>query len=230
MPDNISTGQFNDPNAPGALRVADATPGVESPTQIAMLWEGAYERAHSKSSPTQLTITMTAIALAESGGQTSVTNPSSATGLWQVETSAHPQYTQAELETAETNADAAVSVFGSQGFGAWTTYTSGAYKAYVATATKAVKDPNFISSIGNSIGSVADDVGDVVDAGVSVVDFLGKVTEALFTEKGWIRIIKFLAGVAIAIVALRALFSGTAVGNAVGSIVSTVKDGVTADE
>jgi soluble lytic murein transglycosylase-like protein len=198
-----------------------------SPVQIASLWKTAYKKKTGQDSPDTTTALMTAIALAESGGRSDAYNSSTATGLWQVEVSAHPQYTKAELENPATNAEAAVEVFTSQGLGAWTTYTSGAYKNYDKTAGNATLradvDPG-------TFDAVADDVKDVVEAPVTIADFLGKVTEALFTERGWIRILKFVAGVAIAYIALKALFSGTAVGNAASGIVSTVKDGVTADE
>lgn len=53
-------------------------------------------------------------------------------GLWQINRQAHPQYTAASLYTAAGNANAAVAIAkGGTSFGAWSTYTSGAYKAYL---------------------------------------------------------------------------------------------------
>lgn len=83
--------------------------------------------------------TMAAIAMAESGGNVGAQNSSSgAAGLWQILPSAHPQYNiQQLLSDPLYNAQAAVAVFKSQGFGAWSTYTSGAYRQYLAGAANA---------------------------------------------------------------------------------------------
>lgn len=76
--------------------------------------------------------TAAAVALAESRGIPTAANPSSATGLWQVETSAHPQYTSQQLSNPLENAKAAVAI-SSNGtdWSPWATFTSGAYKAYL---------------------------------------------------------------------------------------------------
>ena len=78
--------------------------------------------------------TMAAIAEAESGGCSSALNSIQACGLWQI----HPY--QAGCLDAATNAKMAVGKYQTQGLTAWTTYTSGAYKAYVNGST--TPDPN----------------------------------------------------------------------------------------
>lgn len=86
--------------------------------------------------------TMAAIAEAESGGQVGSKSPQNSNGtydygLWQIN-SAHTQFDAQKLLTDPLyNAQAAVSVFKSQGFGAWTTYTDQKYKQFLAGAANA---------------------------------------------------------------------------------------------
>lgn len=86
-----------------------------------------------------------AIAIAESGGcQYALAGPvdirpvqactwhqtdgENSCGLWQVNLRAHPNYSAPGIFDAAANAAAAVAISnGGQDFGAWTTYTSGAY-------------------------------------------------------------------------------------------------------
>lgn len=79
-----------------------------------------------------------AIAMAESGGNTDAINPGSATdneysvGLWQINVKAHPQYSISSLKDAQTNAKAmfAISSGGTNWF-PWGTYTNGSYKNFL---------------------------------------------------------------------------------------------------
>lgn len=96
--------------------------------------------------------TAAAIAIAESRGQTGATNivtqeqadeynathptgprhgPERSFGLWQVNTLVWTAYSETQLLDATYNAQAAFAVFKAQGFKAWSTYTSGDYKAYL---------------------------------------------------------------------------------------------------
>ena len=80
--------------------------------------------------------TATAIAIEESSG-----NPKAAGdptkggsyGLWQINLAAHPEYNQQQLYDPQTNANAAYAIYssGNNTFGAWTTYNTGAYEAYL---------------------------------------------------------------------------------------------------
>jgi len=93
--------------------------------------------------------TMVAIALAESGGRTNAHNPKppdNSYGLWQINMigklgpERRKQFgisSDEELKDPMTNAKAALMVLNSQGFGAWSVYTSGAYKKYISSAQKA---------------------------------------------------------------------------------------------
>lgn len=73
---------------------------------------------------------MAAIALAESGGNPRAMNPSGASGLWQILGAPQGWSGSEDWFDPSTNARAAVAKEETQGLGAWTTYTSGAYKLY----------------------------------------------------------------------------------------------------
>ena len=75
-----------------------------------------------------IALTAAAIALAESGGNPLAWNPSGASGLWQILGQVVPGY----IFNPFTNALNAVSKFDSaRGFSPWTTYTTGAYRAFM---------------------------------------------------------------------------------------------------
>jgi hypothetical protein len=77
---------------------------------------------------------MAAIAEAESSGNSQAHNPSGATGLWQILGNPFPGNAYDPL----TNAKMAAAKLRSQGLGAWVTYTSGAYKAFLSSKTTPV--------------------------------------------------------------------------------------------
>src|SRR6202044_1982151 len=79
--------------------------------------------------------TMAAIALAESDGNPSSINPEGpqhAEGLWQIK----GQLVPGNILNPEVNAANAVAKYRSQGLGAWTTYTEGAYKKYLTPSVE----------------------------------------------------------------------------------------------
>jgi hypothetical protein len=89
---------------------------------------------------------MAAIALAESGGNPAALNPNdnngtqSSFGLWQISNGTHSPPAANWADPAE-NARLAVQKYVSQGLSAWGTYTSGAYKKYLA-ANGITDDPS----------------------------------------------------------------------------------------
>jgi hypothetical protein len=122
------TGASTDGNAniPSSVGSPSAQ-GTYSYTQLETLWVLAG------GSPS-LAPTMAAIAEAESSGNVDAHNPSGASGLWQVEVPINDQYIpggQSNVYNALDNARAAVAIEKAQGLGAWTTYTSGAYKEFL---------------------------------------------------------------------------------------------------
>ena len=96
--------------------------------------------------------TMTAIALAESSGNTQAFNPTGldkSFGLFQVNMhgglgpARMKQFglrSEQELFDPTVNARAAKQILGSQGLGAWTTYTSGKYKEFLPQARQALSE------------------------------------------------------------------------------------------
>lgn len=98
---------------------------VYSYAQLMGLWQQTAKG--TKYASQQWAALMAAIAEAESGGNSDVQNRSGATGLWQIlgDPAAGNPFDPA------TNAQFALDKLESQGLGAWTTYTSGAYKAYL---------------------------------------------------------------------------------------------------
>ena len=81
---------------------------------------------------------MAAIALAESGGCPTATNPNdnggtqTSWGLWQISDGTHRQ--PSGWDNPQVNAQMAYTKYQTQGLKAWGTYTSGAYKQYIGTS------------------------------------------------------------------------------------------------
>ncbi len=107
-----------------------------------------YQLARQAGFSNDQAVTMTAIAMAESGGNPNAHNPNASTGdnsygLWQINMLGNmgPQRRQAfgissneALFDPQTNARAARQVFESQGFNAWSVYKSGTYRNHLAAA------------------------------------------------------------------------------------------------
>lgn len=83
---------------------------------------------------------MAAIGMAESDGETDVTNPNdnggkqTSWGVWQISNGDHSQ-PSATWNNPYTNAQLALGKLQDQGLSAWGTYTSGAYKAFLSNST-----------------------------------------------------------------------------------------------
>jgi hypothetical protein len=84
--------------------------------------------------PKALAPVMAAIAEAESGGCSTAYNASGATGLWQILGAVDPS-DQSKLTNPSINAKEALLKYKDQGLGAWVTYTTGAYKAFLKGST-----------------------------------------------------------------------------------------------
>lgn len=94
-------------------------------------------------------VTAVAIALAESGGNPNNYNPETAAGapqgkgsygLWQIYLNAHPEFAGDNLYDPAANANAAFSIYSASGqsFRAWSTFKSGAYQAFLDSASSGV--------------------------------------------------------------------------------------------
>jgi hypothetical protein len=143
---------------------------------------------------------MAAIAMAESGGNSDAYNPSGATGLWQILGAVNAS-DQGSLTDPTTNAHEALLKLQSQGLGAWTTYTSGAYSQYLqsgvnpsslptssgagSTGTSGTSD----TSSGGLLGFPSDITGFFSDAKTFVDAALW-----LIKPSSWVRVGAFVFG------------------------------------
>jgi hypothetical protein len=77
-----------------------------------------------------------AVAMAESGGNPfAVGDNSTSFGLWQIHTPSHPEFDASQLLTAGYNAHAALLISKSgTDWSPWTTFRTGAYKAFMGIA------------------------------------------------------------------------------------------------
>lgn len=103
-------------------------------------------------------ITATAIAIAESGGNASALNDNTATGdesygLWQINMLGKMGEERERLFGRRNglwkpgvNAKAAYTIYGQQGFRAWSVYKSGSYLKFIARARAARKSPQEMST------------------------------------------------------------------------------------
>lgn len=87
-------------------------------------------------------VTAAAVAMAESAGNPGAINivanplpgnaPERSFGLWQINTLAHPQYDEGQLGDPTYNGQAAFAISsGGRNWTPWSTYTSGAYRAFM---------------------------------------------------------------------------------------------------
>lgn len=140
--------------------------------------------------------TAVAVALAESSGNPSARNASSATGLWQILVKAHPDLaSKYNLTDPNQNGKAAYEVWKAAGgkWTPWTTYTGGSYKKYLN------EDVSPIESVPR------DSTNDVWQQGVTtspLISQLGFVGSAAF----WKRFGIGLLGAALIIAGLIIVF------------------------
>lgn len=208
-PDQISGASAAAGQAATHLKPNQGGSGVTlSPLEVAEIW-----RTNNPASTRATEIVMVAIAGAESSYREDADNGVAA-GLWGINYHAHPQWSARELYDPNTNAQAAGSILHSQGLGAWVSYTSGAYRQYLGTARTAVSQASRDIG-GGPVGATVSAVGTAASAAwtaaTAVPRFLGDLGSLLFTEKGWMRLLKLFAGITLGIIALHSLFKDTAV-------------------
>jgi murein DD-endopeptidase MepM/ murein hydrolase activator NlpD len=112
------------------LRMTGTTPGLLGPVDIERLLVAAGAR-----DPNQITI-LTAIAMAESGGNPAVPNAqgSGALGLFQFTPTTAALVGLADPTNAPASAAAALRLVSQQGYGAWEAFTKGTYLRYMPFA------------------------------------------------------------------------------------------------
>jgi hypothetical protein len=121
-------------------------------------------------------VTMSAIAMAESSGDTDVVNKVPCVGLWQINWPVWKKddyikgITKGDmnaLKNPDINASAANHVYGLQGYDAWDTYKNGAYKKFLGNnvADRARKGENTAQSLaGGAVDAITPSFQGLVDA------------------------------------------------------------------
>lgn len=138
-----------------------------------------------------------AVGMAESSGNTHAINYIPCVGIWQINIKAHPQYTIDQLYDPAQNAKAAHAVWQSQGWAAWSTYTSGTYKRYMPAAQKAAGTAADIGTIGGPLNpwNLGTKVGTSYN---SINDVLTAVQQPGF----WKRLLLIIVGVILILIGL----------------------------
>lgn len=181
--------------------------------------------------------TMAAIALAESSGDPSAVNSSSgATGLWQINQPVwvrdYPGWTTTWLKNPQNNAKAAKIVFDKQGLGAWTTYTSGAYKKYIPkdkvpgpAGAYVGPDAKTVPSPGEALSGAVDTASSVASSAATGAESLVKGAAWLSNPANWVRVIYVVGGAAVILGGIAYLSKGTAINVVAGQAIKAIKKG-----
>jgi hypothetical protein len=167
---------------------------------------------------------MSAIAMAESSGSTTVVNSIGCVGLWQINqpvwVKSHPTWTKAWLQDPAHNAAAAKVIYDSQGLNAWEAYTNGAYSKYYNGSTPlTAQQAGLVSTL---TGGTQDLVGQAVNSGIPGADIASEAESAvtavwgagkwISTPYNWLRIAFVLGGGIITVVAINMAIEGTLLG------------------
>jgi hypothetical protein len=151
--------------------------------------------------------TAVAVALAESSGRTKAVSPTGCChGLWQINVNVHP-YTKTQMQDPAQNAAAAWKISnGGTNWKPWSAYTNGSYLLYMTSARTASRART--SDNAGADPSIASDAFD--DISDDFMDGIQGITYPLTATKEWLsdrnnifRIVKVLAGGAIAILGLK---------------------------
>lgn len=132
-----------------------------------------------------------AIGMAESSRNTDAINWVPCVGFMQVNAKAHPQWTVEQLRDPAINARVAYAVYKSQGWKAWTTYTSGAYKKYMGAATAAAGSGGTVAALPGNPIQVGKDIG----TGVKTLDQLNTLAGQVDNPGLWKRVLYILVGI-----------------------------------
>ena len=174
-------------------------------------------------------VKMAAIAMAESSGDTTAHNTNAKTGddsygLWQINMrgSLGPARRKAfgitsndQLFNPVTNAKAAKKILDSQGLGAWSTYTNGAYeKFYKGTAEGAGLSGNPTEDVANNIIGRVPGVAQET-ALANIANDIGKATIWISTPSNWVRVLYVIGGAAALIAGIVYISKDTSAGKAI---------------
>jgi Lysozyme like domain len=164
--------------------------------------------------PETLTLAV-AIALAESGGNESITHTNSNgtidVGAWQINSvhrRTHPNWTTAWLKVLENNAQAMAEVSGGgSNWSPWATYTNGRYQQFMDRARTAVgntptsSDP--ITGLADKFsGLVPDPLADIAEAAIGFVTTINDAARWIGDPSNWVRVVQVVGGILLGIAAV----------------------------
>lgn len=135
-----------------------------------------------------------AVGMAESGGNPDAINYVPCVGIWQINVKAHPMYTVEAMRDPAKNAAAAYAIWKVQGWHAWTTYTSGAYKTYMPAAAKAAGADITLPIIGNRGGLL-----NPINSGTDISTIM-KIVAAAQNPAVWRRVLLIIVGVILILI------------------------------
>jgi Lysozyme like domain len=149
----------------------------------------------------------TAVALAESGGNTQATGPVfGEKGLWQVYPRAHPDWDRGgNLYDPAYNAKAAFAISnGGKNWMPWTTYTHGTYLLFMPQAEGAAQHIQPVKNLGGKVAGVTGSVQaanplnslTALSTGVSDLEKAGKF---ISSKNFWVRVAEFVIGGALVV-------------------------------
>jgi hypothetical protein len=162
----------------------------------------------------------TAVAYAESSGRARVVNSiGCCVGLWQINVKAHTQYTTAQMQDPQANANAAWAISnGGRNWKPWQAFTTGAYLLYMPAAKTAVTtlqkqgtpipdkpgglnpfDPKTDSPLPDQLENPLDSTASSIS---NLAQFPAKVTAWISDRNNIIRLVKVMTGVVIAVVGI----------------------------
>jgi hypothetical protein len=152
----------------------------------------------------------TAIALAESGGNTDAHHvagppkqriPEDSRGLWQINVLAHPEFASQNLYDPAVNAKAALAVYKKQGWNAWSTFNGVKYFAYLPLTSAVASTLNVKTLPGDTGKAIVSNVPGVEEA-KTIAEVSGKVGSFLVNPHNWLRILYVAVGGVILVIAL----------------------------
>jgi Lysozyme like domain len=161
--------------------------------------------------------TAIAVAMAESGGNTTKRGKYGERGLWQINTrpNANPQYASWNLEDPATNARAAYEIWSKNGWQPWSTFTSGAYEKYQVDAVSAQSDVEIAGGVGGHAGFKGNPPGETSAPGVpgsealqgvkAVVEALNRIGAWISSPGNILRIVEVVVGGGLLLVAIAAI-------------------------
>jgi len=193
-------------------------------------------------------VVMTAIALAESGGDPQSHNevpPDDSYGLWQINMYGNlgparlKQFgltSATQLFDPATNATAARQVFSGAGFKAWSTYSSGAYKLFQSKADSAMPISQATQGLGDDLAGLAtapgrailgtgDILGNAADTFTTIANDVSKVGSWVSNPNNWLRVLYVAGGAAALLFAMQSLFKPVT-DAAVKSVVKTASNAI----